>query len=152
MPSPENGGSDLPPNLAELAEDFHAVNQQERLQLLLELSRELPAPPARYAGKVDTMERVDECQSPLFLAVEVGDDEDRTVNLFFEAPPEAPTTRGFAGILHAGLDGHDVAAVVAVPDDFYDALGLAEVISPLRLRGMAAILARLKRQVAGAGS
>ena len=97
--------SDLPPALAELAEDFHAVSEPDRLQLLLELSRELPELPERYAGKLDQMERVDECQSPLFLAVEVEVDDDATVRLFFDAPPEAPTTRGFAGILHEGLDG-----------------------------------------------
>ena len=144
---PSNETHDLPPNLAELAEDFHAVSQQERLQLLLELSRELPDPPERYAGKLDSMERVDECQSPLFLAVEVGDDADRTVNLFFEAPPEAPTTRGFASIVSAGLGGSSVEAALATPEDFYEQMGLSEVISPLRLRGLGSIVARVKRQL-----
>ena len=37
--------------------------------------------------------------------------------------------------------------VLAVPDDFYQGMGLDDVVSPLRLRGMGAILARLKRQV-----
>lgn len=147
MPSTPNGGSDLPPNLAELAQDFHAVSQQERLQLLLELSRELPAPPERYAGKLDSMERVDECQAPLFLAVEVADDDEHTVNLFFEAPPEAPTTRGFAGILHEGLDGLPAQAVLDVPEDAPYRFGLAEAVSPLRMRGMVGMLARIKRQV-----
>lgn len=144
---PSNETHDLPANLAELAEDFHAVTQQERLQLLLELSRELPDPPERYAGKLDSMERVDECQSPLFLAVEVGDDADRTVNLFFEAPPEAPTTRGFAGILHEGLDGLPAQQLLDVPDDAPFRFGLAEAVSPLRMRGMVGMLARIKRQV-----
>ncbi|MEA2002798.1 MAG: cysteine desulfuration protein SufE, partial [Actinomycetota bacterium] len=34
-----------------------------------------------------------------------------------------------------------------IPQDFYLGLGLADVISPLRLRGMGAIVARLQRQV-----
>ena len=37
--------------------------------------------------------------------------------------------------------------VLAVPNGFYTALGLDRVISPLRLRGISAILGRLKRQV-----
>lgn len=152
--------SDLPEAMAELAEDFHAVSEKERLQLLLELSQELPALPERYAGKLDQMERVDECQSPLFLAVEVDDDADRTVHLFFDAAAEAPTTRGFAGILHESLDGLSADEVLAVPDDAPFRFGLSEAVSPLRMRGMVGMLSRIKRQVrfrrealsAGAGS
>lgn len=150
MPSERHdatGGAPLPPALEELAEDFHAVSQAERLQLLLELSRELPDPPERYAGRAESMERVDECQSPLFLAVEVAQDDRQTVNLFFDAPPEAPTTRGFAGILHEGLDGLPAEQVLHVPDDAPYRFGLAEAVSPLRMRGMVGMLGRIKRQV-----
>lgn len=140
----------LPPQLAELVDDFADVGPKDRLQLLLELSRELPDLPERYADAADTMEQVHECQSPLFLAVEVGSDPERTVHLFFSAPPEAPTTRGFASIMHTGLDGEPAADVLAVPDDFYIALGLGAAVSPLRLRGMAAMLARIKNQVRAA--
>jgi len=140
----------LPPQLAELVDDFAGVGPKDRLQLLLELSMELPALPERYADAADTMEQVHECQSPLFLAVEVDPDAERRVHLFFSAPPEAPTTRGFASIMHTGLDGETAADVLAVPDDFYTALGLGEAVSPLRLRGMAAMLARIKNQVRAA--
>ena len=135
----------LNPRLQEIVDDFNAMTGQERLQLLLEFSRDLPDLPDRYAGHPDRLEPVPECQSPLFLAVEV--EPDATVHLFFEAPPEAPTTRGFAGILHAGLDGLDADDVLATPGEFSSQLGLQELVSPLRLRGMAAMLARIKRQV-----
>ena len=135
----------LPAPLAEIVDDFAALEPKDRLQLLVELSRELPPLEEPYATRRDLMEPVPECQSPLFLAVEV--DADRVVHLFFDAPPAAPTTRGFAGILREGLDGASVDHVLAVPDDFYVQLGLAEVVSMLRLRGMAAMLARIKRQV-----
>ncbi len=135
----------LPARLEELVEDFAAVGPKDRLQLLLELSGELPALPAHLAGSRDSMEQVHECQSPLFLAVEVSDDA--RVQLYFDAPLEAPTTRGFAGILHTGLDGEPAQAVLDVPDDFYVRLGLGAAVSPLRLRGMAAMLARIKRNV-----
>jgi cysteine desulfuration protein SufE len=134
----------LPPAMAELAADFHELPTRERLQLLLELSDELPALPERYAGHLEAMEQVHECQSPLFLAVEAQDD---AVHVFFDAPRESPTTRGFAGILHAGLDGLPPEQVLAVPDDAPYRFGLAEAVSPLRLRGMVAMLARIKRQV-----
>jgi cysteine desulfuration protein SufE len=135
----------LNPRLQEIADDFNAMSDKERLQLLLEFSEELPALPGRFAEHHDLLERVPECQSPLFLAVEVGSDS--AVHLFFDAPPEAPTTRGFAGILHAGLDGLDADEVLATPGEFSSQLGLQELVSPLRLRGMAAMLARIKRQI-----
>ena len=135
----------LHPQLQEIIEDFSAVPDQDRLQLLLEYSRDLPALPERYAAHRDLLEPVPECQTPLFLAVEV--EPDSAVHLFFEAPAEAPTTRGFAAILHAGLDGLDADEVLAVPTEFTTQLGLQDLVSPLRLRGMAAMLARIKRQV-----
>ena len=131
--------------LQEIVDDFNAMAGKDRLQLLLEFSLELPALPGRYAEHRDLLERVPECQSPLFLAVEV--DPDSTVRLFFDAPPEAPTTRGFAGILHAGLDGLDADEVLATPGEFSSRLGLQDLVSPLRLRGMAAMLGRIKRQI-----
>ncbi|MGH3278271.1 MAG: SufE family protein, partial [Trebonia sp.] len=99
----------------------------------------------RYADDPSLLEPVPECQSPLFLAVEVGEDD--VVHLFFSAPPEAPTTRGFASILHAGLDGMNADEVLATPAEFTGQLGLQDLVSPLRMRGIAAMLARIKRQV-----
>ena len=135
----------LHPRLQDIADEFNAIPGAERLQLLLEFSRDLPSLPARYAEHPDLLEPVPECQTPLFLAVEV--DQDATVRLFFDAPQESPTTRGFAGILHAGLDGLSAEEVLATPGEFSSQLGLQDMVSPLRLRGMAAMLARIKRQI-----
>ena len=135
----------LNPRLQDIVDDFEAVPDQEKLQLLLEFSSELPPLPPRYAEHHDQLEAVPECQSPLFLAVEV--DQDAIVHLFFAAPAEAPTTRGFASILHAGLDGLNADEVLATPAEFSSQLGLRDLVSPLRLRGMAGMLGRIKRQV-----
>jgi cysteine desulfuration protein SufE len=135
----------LHPRLQEIADEFGAVPESERLQLLLEFGQELPPLPDRYATQRDLLEPVPECQSPLFLAVEISPNE--IVHLFFDAPAEAPTTRGFAGILHAGLDGLTADEVLATPGEFSSQLGLQDLVSPLRLRGMAAMLARIKRQI-----
>ena len=135
----------LHPQLQEIADEFAAVPESERLQLLLEFGQELPPLPARYAEQHDLLEPVPECQTPLFLAVEISPNE--TVHLFFDVPAEAPTTRGFAGILHAGLDGLNADEVLATPGEFSSQLGLQDLVSPLRLRGMAAMLGRVKRQI-----
>jgi cysteine desulfuration protein SufE len=143
----------LPESLDEIAQDFTALSARDRLTLLLDFSDALPDLPERYAQHAELLERVDECQSPLFLVVEVEKAQDpaarqeATVRLHFQAPPQAPTTRGFAGILHEGLDGLTVGEVLAVPDDAPYRFGLGEAVSPLRLRGMVAMLGRIKRQV-----
>jgi cysteine desulfuration protein SufE len=90
------------------------------------------------------LERVEECQSPIFLFVEVTDDH---VYLFFTAPEESPTTRGFASILHSVMDGLTVEEALNFDDDFPSKIGLAEAVSPLRIRGMRGMMARIKRQV-----
>jgi cysteine desulfuration protein SufE len=132
-------------SISALEDDFNALAVRDRLLLLLEFSDNLPELPARYAEHPDLLERVEECQSPVYLFVEV--EQNSKVNLFFSAPPEAPTTRGFAGVLHEALDGHSVEEVLAVDEDFPNRLGLAEAVSPLRLSGMRAILRRIKRQI-----
>jgi cysteine desulfuration protein SufE len=135
----------LPGRLQEIVDEFAGLPPELRLEALLDYSRRVPPLPPRLAGHRDAMEQVPECQTPFFLATEVGDDD--AVTIHFDAPPEAPTTRGFAGILSEGLNGAPAAEVLAVPNGFYSALGLDRVVSPLRLRGISAILARLKRQV-----
>lgn len=133
----------MPTALAEVVSDFAEVQGQDKLRLLLEFADDLPALPSTLEEAA--MEPVPECQSPLFLHVDASDTDH--VRLFFSAPAEAPTTRGFASILATGLDGQSKADILAVPDDFYSELGLAALISPLRLRGMSAMLARIKRRL-----
>ena len=136
----------MPAPLAEVVSDFKAVDGQDKLSLLLEFADELPPLPDDLEQLA--MEPVPECQSPLFLHVDAHDSE--RVRLYFSAPAEAPTTRGFASILAAGLAEQPAADILAVPDDFYSDLGLASLISPLRLRGMAAMLARIKHRLRSA--
>lgn len=135
----------LPATLQEIKDEFLALEIRDRLQLLLEFSNELPELPERYRDHPDLFERVIECQSPVFIFVEV--DEDEVVHLHATAPRESPTTRGFASILVQGLAGLTADEVLAVPDDYPQDLGLVEAVSPLRVRGMTALLGRAKHQV-----
>jgi cysteine desulfuration protein SufE len=135
----------VPERLEEIVEEFADLPGNLRLEALLDYSRRLPPLPPELAANRDALEQVHECQTPFFVATELRDDG--SVELYFDAPPEAPTTRGFAGILYEGLNGCSAEEVLATPESFYASMGLDQVISPLRLRGIAAILARLKRQV-----
>ncbi len=133
----------LPAKLEGIVDDFAAAPDDLRLELLLEMADSLP--PLPDGMDASAMEQVVECQTPFFLSTDV--DEHGVVHAHFDTPREAPTTRGFAGILSQGLEGATREEVLAVEDDFHHRMGLAATISPLRLRGMSAILARLKRQV-----
>jgi len=130
--------------LTELGGEFGELGVKDRLTLLLEIAGELPALPDRYLEHPDLLERVEECQSPVFLFVEV---QDEIVKIFLTAPEEAPTTRGFASILHKLLDGHTVTDVLEAPEDIPDRLHLKEAVSLLRINGLRGMLNRIKRQV-----
>jgi cysteine desulfuration protein SufE len=149
---------DMPDKLAAIVEEFASAPREVVLEMLLEFSDALPPLPAELAGH-SGMEQVPECQTPFFLAAHVTPEvsarfagsasaaDARIVQAWFDCPPEAPTTRAFAGILAEGLAGATVDEVLAVPSDLYQRMGLATAISPLRVRGGSAILNRLQRQV-----
>ncbi len=135
----------LPDTLAEIRADFLELPEAERLQLLLEFAYELPAVPAEFEGHPELQERVAECQSPVYIIVEV--DEQGIVAMHATAPMEAPTTRGFASILVQGISGLTADEVLAIPDDYPQSIGLTRAVSPLRIAGMTGMLMRAKRQV-----
>jgi len=135
----------IPAELDKVVRRFEKAPLELRVQALLQYGKRVPPLPEVFAADRSALEQVHECQSPFFVATEI--DDDGSVHLFFDAPPESPTVRGFAGILYTGLEGEHWKDVLAVPPDFYSPMGLEAVVSPLRVRGMSAILARLQRQV-----
>jgi cysteine desulfuration protein SufE len=135
----------LPPRLARAVERFRTAPRELRVQALLQYAEKVPPLPDEYLRDRSRLEKVHECQTPFFVATRV--DEEGGVHLLFDAPPESPTVRGFAGILYSGLEGEHWREVLSVPPNFYGAMGLEEVVSPLRLRGMGAILSRVQAQV-----
>ncbi len=124
-------------------DDFQSMTGNDRLQMLLEYADSLPELDPRFGENPELLERVEECQAPVFIAVE-GNPE--RVELYFSAPKEAPTTRGFASALNSALNGLSAIEILAVSDDFPTELGLDQLISPLRVRGMRGMLTRIKRK------
>lgn len=135
----------LPPKLADIVQVFKSAPKSLRLQALLEYSRKVPDLPEKYVEHPEFMQAVPECSSPFFLVIEEG--AEGGINLFFKVPEEAPTVRGYAGILYEALNGADPKEILSVPNNFYLDMGLSELITPMRLRGMGAILTRLKSAV-----
>ncbi|GAA1123828.1 MULTISPECIES: SufE family protein [Microbacterium] len=136
--------STVPDVLAEIRDSFLETPEPDRLLLLLEFADELPAVSDEVAAHPEMCERVAECQSPVYIYVEV---HDGVVTMHATAPPEAPTTRGFASILVQGISGLTVDEVLSIPEDYPQSIGLTKLVSPLRIGGMTGMLMRAKNQV-----
>ncbi|WP_337004838.1 MULTISPECIES: SufE family protein [unclassified Microbacterium] len=136
--------SAVPDILADIRDSFLETPEADRLLLLLEFADELPAVSDEVANHPEMCERVAECQSPVYIYVEVNDG---VVTMHATAPPEAPTTRGFASILVQGITGLTPDEVLAIPEDYPQSIGLTKAVSPLRIGGMTGMLMRAKNQV-----
>src|SRR5208337_3431587 len=88
--------------------------------------------------------RVEECQSPVYLFVEMVGER---VALYADAPIEAPTVRGFVSLLLEGLNGATMDEVLKVPNNLVERCGLQEVLGMLRVRGLSGVLRRIKGEV-----
>ena len=138
------------PTLETLIPRFQAADRQTRLETLLDYSKNLPPLPQRYeAEKALGHNRVDECQTAVYLWVEVNDGR---VHLHADVPREAPTVRGFVSLLARLLEGQTPDAVARLPMDLLDQLGLSETLGMTRTQGLTAILHRVKSSVATAAN
>jgi len=134
------------PTLDTLIPRFKAADRSTRLETLLDYSRRLPPLPERLEAEKDRGDhRVHECQTPVFLWVEL---EDGKVHIHADVPRESPTVRGFISLLARTLEGAAPEDVAKIPDDLLDQLGLSETLGMTRTQGLTAILQRIKRSVA----
>jgi cysteine desulfuration protein SufE len=138
--------SQVPPKLQSALKLLSTAPKNIKIELLLDFAKRMPVLPD---GMKAQLEQVHECTTPFFVHAEL---EGEHVHLWFDAPEEAPTVRAFAGLLSDGLEGESKAAVLGVPEDFYTLGKLEEIITPLRLRGLQAVLRRIKRQVSEAAA
>lgn len=132
--------------LDEIIETFQSVDPEMRLELLLDYSKRLPPlDPAYHAARDAGLHGVPECMTPVFLHVTK---ENGAVRLHAAVGEEAPTVKGFVGILHKAFDGAPAAEVAAAPPDLVHRLGLAEVLRMNRTVGLSAIVSRIKAAAA----
>ncbi len=122
-----------------LAEEFLDVEPRQRLELLLESAERLPPLPAKYRAERDAgLHRVHECQSPVFLWIEL--DAQQRVTLYADVAPTAPTVKGFVSLLSEVLSGAPAAEALTLEPSFVHRLGLAAALGMVRMRGLNAIL------------
>jgi len=130
----------------EIVAEFSDLDPRERLELLLEFAENLPPLPPRYQAERDAgLHRVPECQTPVFIWVELPEGK---VRIHADVAPEAPTVKGFVGILVDSFNGQPPETVLATPADLLQRLGLLESLGMVRMRGLAAIQHHIRQQVA----
>ncbi len=137
-----NTTSALPPRLQAIVEEFEDAEGREKLDLLLDFAASLPPLPDWLAGQRESMDQVHECMTPVFVFAE---QHDGRMQYYFDVPPESPTVRGYAALMAEGLNDATPEEVMAVPGDFFNAMGLQQVITFQRIKGISAILAHMKR-------
>ena len=131
--------------LEELKQEFDELDVRDRLETLLEFSEELPDLPQRYRARREAGEnRVHECQTPVYMWVEVVDGK---VEIYADVPRDSPTVRGFISLLVAALFGVAPADVLAVKPTLLTELGLVEALGMVRMRGLHSILYHIKSEV-----
>jgi cysteine desulfuration protein SufE len=92
---------------------------------------------------------VHECQTPVFIWTDV---QNGRVQLHAWVAPEAPTVKGFIGVLREAFHGALPEAVLAVEPNLLKRLGLVEALGMQRMRGLHAILFYIRQQVGKAAS
>jgi len=136
---------DLTDRLNQIAEEFGELEPRERLELLLDYAERLPPLPDKYKAERDAgQHRVRECQTPVFIWVELTDGR---VELFADVAPEAPTVKGFVSLLQEAFHAASAAQVAACEQNLVQRLGLAESLGMIRMRGLAGILFAIRKQV-----
>lgn len=131
------------PQLQKIVQRFAGSDKQTRLELLLDYSKKLPELPERLIPLRDQgINRVPECQSPVFLYLER---ENGGLVLLADAPREAPTVRGFVSLLARAIHGAKPEEVASIPADLLDQLGLSEALGMTRMHGLTAMVGRIKR-------
>ena len=129
--------------LYELATEFEDLDDQERLQVLLDFAETLP--PAS-AGEAELFGnegcRVQECQTPVYLRVRLIEGQ---ASLEADVPRKSPTVRGLVSVLVEGLDGEDPQEILALPDDVMPLLHLDAALGMTRQNGVRGMIARIKR-------
>jgi cysteine desulfuration protein SufE len=128
-----------------LVAEFEDLEPRERLELLLEYANNLPPLPPEYeAERLAGQHRVHECQTPVFLWVNLVEGR---IKVHAWVAPEAPTVKGFVGIARELFSDLPPEEVGQVDTNLVQRLGLADALGMMRTRGLSAVLFYLRKNI-----
>lgn len=138
------------PKLDDITDLFQSVDDDTRLEFLLDYADKLPPLPEGLGAARDAgMNRVPECVTPVFLWTRVDDTGDEAkMRMFVDVAEESPTVKGLMSIIVNGCDGEPPADVASLPPDLLQRLALHKLIGTQRTMGFTGILQRIRRTAA----
>jgi len=131
--------------LYDLREEFEGLDDQERLEVLLDFAETLPLP-SDSDGPLFGNEacRVQECQTPVYLRVAL---RNGRTHLEADVPRQSPTVRGIVALIVEGLEDAEPAEVLELPDDLLPLFGLEHALGMTRQQGVHGMMQRIKREL-----
>lgn len=119
------------------------LTPEERVEVLIELSNQLPGlSSARAATPFPETCRVQECQTPVYLWIDVAEGR---VSLEADVPRKSPTVRGLVTLVIDALQGASVEEVLSLPTNLLEELGLGEALGMTRQQGFRGVIMRIKQ-------
>src|ERR1700680_3273406 len=95
--------------------DFAGADPEESLEMLIDYSEQLPSlSSGRRTEGQPARCRIQECQTPVYLRIDVVRGQVQVEAL---VPEKSPTVRGFVALLVEGIRGASPAEVGGMPDD-----------------------------------
>ena len=132
----------MPPSVERVLKRFRALSREDKMQALVQYSKQLEPVPERFLALDRAEFTVPECQTRVDLFPEVVDGK-----LHFYADlncRQSPTIAAFLAILFSAINDQPPEVAMALPNDF-----VAQVMSDIGLSsrevGLNAMLARVKR-------
>jgi cysteine desulfuration protein SufE len=132
------------PKLQAFIEELSDLDDEERLQTLVELADELPPiAESRTREPFPLSCRVQECQTPVHIWMDW--DGDR-LHLEADVPEKSPTVRGLLAIVVQSLQGKTSAQVLSMPDDWLPMLHLTSAMGMQRQQGLRGVIRYIKQE------
>ena len=131
--------------LYDLQEEFEGLDDEERLQVLIDFAETLPAESGKYDPIFGNEAcRVQECQTPVFLRIGL---ENGLTFIEADVPRKSPTVRGLVSLIVEGIDQSDPQEVLQLPDDLLPLFGLENALGMTRQQGVRGMMARIKHDL-----
>ena len=131
--------------LNELVDELGELEPAERLEWLVEFADELPPTSQFRPGELlPEACRIQECQTPVYLLVQV---KDGKVHLEADVPRKSPTVRGLVALVVCGLENATIEEALSLPEDMIGYLGLTAVLGMTRQQGFRGVINRIKGEL-----